>query len=328
MTFDEFCDWYAEAIKPRLYEDDADAQATALAALERLLALLHPVLAHVTEEIWSNLPGRTTRLIASPWPAPDERFAARGIDRDASATLMRRSVELAVEARSRYRSELVAARPPTGPAPTEVNEPLLVAASVGPIGATRADGSEYRGDHGLSVDELADWHRDRLAVLASAGPDLLACETIATVSEAEALIHLLEEDEGPPAWLAFTCADERTTHGGDAVETAFALADRSERVVAVGINCTDPRFVDELVTRARATTRKPIVVYPNSGEAWDAIARRWVGQDRQLVDDQAALRWSAAGATLVGGCCRVGPERIATIARALRGGEAGSVDGP
>jgi valyl-tRNA synthetase len=76
LTFDEFCDWYAEAIKPRLYERDRQAIATALAALERLLALLHPLMPHVTEEIWSQLPNREARLIVTPWPQPDARFAA------------------------------------------------------------------------------------------------------------------------------------------------------------------------------------------------------------------------------------------------------------
>jgi valyl-tRNA synthetase len=72
LTFDDFCDWYAEAIKPRLYGGDADARATALAALERLLKLLHPAMPHVTEEIWTNLPGRETRLIVAPWADPGD----------------------------------------------------------------------------------------------------------------------------------------------------------------------------------------------------------------------------------------------------------------
>jgi len=94
LTFDDFCDWYAEAIKPRLREGDENARATALAALERLLKLLHPIMPHVTEEIWTQLPGRRTRLILAPWPEPDERFAA---ERDAlervqtAATIFRRS---------------------------------------------------------------------------------------------------------------------------------------------------------------------------------------------------------------------------------------------
>jgi len=94
LTFDDFCDWYAEAVKPRLYARDRDAIATALAALERLLALLHPVLPHVTEEIWSQLPGREARLIVSPWPEPDPRFAedAGALDRvQEAARIFRRS---------------------------------------------------------------------------------------------------------------------------------------------------------------------------------------------------------------------------------------------
>jgi valyl-tRNA synthetase len=94
LTFDDFCDWYAEAIKPRLYDGDPDAQATALAALERLLKLLHPVMPHVTEELWSQLPARETRLITAPWPDPDERFAGDvdALDRvQEAAEIFRRS---------------------------------------------------------------------------------------------------------------------------------------------------------------------------------------------------------------------------------------------
>jgi valyl-tRNA synthetase len=94
LTFDDFCDWYAEAIKPRLYDRDPAALATALGALERLLALLHPVLPHVTEEIWSQLPDRPTRLIVSPWPEADDRFASDlgALDRvQEAAQIFRRS---------------------------------------------------------------------------------------------------------------------------------------------------------------------------------------------------------------------------------------------
>jgi valyl-tRNA synthetase len=99
LTFDDFCDWYAEAIKPRLYEGDADAAATALEALARLLALLHPVLPHVTEEIWSQLPVREARLIVSPWPGPDDRFAGdeRELDRVQEAAQIYRRSGLEVE---------------------------------------------------------------------------------------------------------------------------------------------------------------------------------------------------------------------------------------
>ena len=94
LTFDDFCDWYAEAIKPRLYEGDSDARATALAALETLLRLLHPVMPHVTEEIWSQLPDRETRLIVAPWPEPDGTYAddLHALDRlHEAAVVFRRS---------------------------------------------------------------------------------------------------------------------------------------------------------------------------------------------------------------------------------------------
>ena len=94
LTFDDFCDWYAEAIKPRLYDRDEAAISTALTALERLLMLLHPMMPHVTEEIWSQLPGERARLIVSPWPEPDSAFAddAGALDRvQEAAQIFRRS---------------------------------------------------------------------------------------------------------------------------------------------------------------------------------------------------------------------------------------------
>jgi valyl-tRNA synthetase len=99
LTFDDFCDWYAEATKPRLYDRDVDAIATALAALERLLALLHPVMPHVTEEIWSHLPNRHSRLIVSHWPDPDDRFAGdlHALDRVQEAAVMFRRSGVQVE---------------------------------------------------------------------------------------------------------------------------------------------------------------------------------------------------------------------------------------
>jgi homocysteine S-methyltransferase len=248
------------------------------------------------------------------YQASFDGFARRGIGRDEAVRLLQRSVELAAEAR-RLRLE-DADRP--DPAAGE----LLVAASVGPYGATLADGSEYRGDYGLSVAELRRWHEPRLAVLADAGADLLAIETIPGLDEGRALVELLSETDGPPAWLSFSCADGATTRQGEAVEAAFGLAEATERIVAVGLNCTAPEHVPELIRRARSVTAKPIVVYPNSGEAWDPIIRRWTGAAGPDVDAAAGRAWIGAGASLIGGCCRVGPDRIAQLAGLARAGAA------
>jgi homocysteine S-methyltransferase len=206
---------------------------------------------------------------------------------DEAEVLLRRSVALAREAGSRW-----------------------VAASVGPYGAMLADGSEYRGDYGLSVRELRQWHRPRLQVLADAGGDVLAVETVPCLAEVDALCAELDA-LGAPAWLAITCAGTQTRFGEPAAE-AFAMAGECAAVIATGVNCTAPADVLSLVRLAAAASGKPVVAYPNSGEGWDAAARAWTGSRGFAASD--VRRWVDAGARLVGGCCRVRPEDVREIA--------------
>jgi S-methylmethionine-dependent homocysteine/selenocysteine methylase len=244
------------------------------------------------------------------YQATFEGFATRGLDHAESEVLLRRSVDLAEQAKARALDE-------------GASGPLFVAASVGPYGAMLADGSEYRGYEGLGITRLADFHRDRLRVLADTGADVLAVETIPEVDEAVAIAGLLGEVPGTAAWISFSCADGGRIRSGAPIEEAVEAVRDAPGVIAIGVNCTAPEHVDELVARIRATTSLPIAVYPNSGEGWDAVARRWTGDGAGRVDGDAALRWAAAGASLVGGCCRVGPSQIGAMASAL-----GAVPGP
>ena len=238
------------------------------------------------------------------YQATFEGFAARGIDHAAAIGLLRRSVALASEARAAWRADR--ARDDTGP--------LFVAASIGPYGAFLANGAEFTGRYGRSVAELRAFHRERLEVLVATEADLLACETIPELDEGIALVELLEATPGARGWLSFSCADGAHLRSGGPAEEAFALAEGSSHVVAVGVNCTAPQHVEELLARARSVTSKPLIVYPNSGEAWDATAKRWVGVGGPTVDGTAARRWIEAGATIVGGCCRVSPGQIEAVA--------------
>ncbi len=237
------------------------------------------------------------------YQATFEGFAAREIDHAGAIGLLRRSVALASEARTTWRAE----RPPADLLP------LLVAASIGPYGAFLANGGEYTGRYGRSVAQLRDFHRERLEVLTETEADLLACETIPELEEGIALVELLEATPGARGWLSFSCADGARLRSGAAVEEAFALAEQSSRVLAVGVNCTGPEFVDELLARARGATAKPLIVYPNSGEGWDPDAKTWIGAAGPTVDGPAARRWIEAGATIVGGCCRVSPSQIEAV---------------
>ncbi|MDT0460940.1 homocysteine S-methyltransferase [Streptomyces sp. DSM 41527] len=238
--------------------------------------------------------------ITSSYQATFEGFARRGIGEERAAALLGRSVELAREA---------ARRASAGGVPG----PLYVAASAGPYGAMLADGSEYRGRYGLSVDELERFHRPRLEVLAAARPDVLALETVPDAEEARALVRAVR-GLGVSAYLSYSVAGDRTRAGQPLTE-AFAVAAEADEVIAVGVNCCAPEDADRAVRSAARVTGKPVVVYPNSGESWDAGARAWCGEAAFRADRVAA--WAADGARLIGGCCRVGPDAIAQLAAAL-----------
>ena len=245
-------------------------------------------------------------LETASYQASAEAFVAAGLRADEAEVLLARSVLLACRARERFLAER-----PGAPVP-------LVAASVGPYGALLAGGQEYTGAYGdVAAADLERFHERRLGTLLAAAPDAVACETIPRADEAAALARVLDRLDAPGAWIAFTCRDGRTTAGGDPIETAVAAATTGRAVVAVGVNCTAPEHVDELLERCAAVTDLPLVAYPNGGRVWDGPARRWssLGADRLPV---AAVRdWVAAGARLVGGCCGLGPVAIEGVAAAL-----------
>ena len=235
--------------------------------------------------------------ITASYQASYEGFAKRGLSAERTSVLLQRSVQLAQSARSRVLRDQ----------PGMMRD-LLVAASVGPYGATRHDGSEYRGDYGLDERALVDFHRQRFTVLADAGADLLACETIPSRIEAAALVRLLGERADTKAWITFSCRDGRRTSAGDSIADCARWLDEVPQVVAIGVNCVAPELVESLIHELGSGTTKPIVVYPNSGETWDAVTQCWVGTADRFTT--YVPRWLGAGAKWIGGCCRTTPDDI------------------
>lgn len=247
-------------------------------------------------------------ITTASYQATPEGFVRAGLAASDGEAMLRRSVELA----RRAVDEMGDGR----------HGPLWIAGSVGPYGTLLADGSEYTGDYGdgVNLQRLRDFHRPRLEILAAAGVDVLAAETVPSLIEVEALLLELAA-LGHPAWLSLTTTIDgagvvRSRRGEPAAE-AFAMAAEVDAIVAVGINCTDPAGLSAAIELAAATSGKPVVAYPNSGEGWDATARSWTesppggtGFSGSAVDD-----WLRSGAGLIGGCCRVGPDLIADIAR-------------
>ena len=233
-------------------------------------------------------------VTTATYQASQEGFAQVGVNADEADALMLRSVALARQA-----------------------QPAIVAASLGPYGAMLHDGSEYRGDYDASAATLRDFHEKRLRLFDGSDADVLALETVPSFVEAELLVDLLA-DCALPSWVSFSCRDGRSISDGTPIEEAALLFAAHPRVVAVGINCTPPQYASELIVRLRAVLPdKVVVAYPNSGEVYDADTGSWSGTVTATDCAAAAVTWVDAGAGIVGGCCRMGPEHIRAIRDAL-----------
>lgn len=229
------------------------------------------------------------------YQASVEGLVAAGYDAAEARRLITRSVTVARE----VRDEVAESRPG-----------LLVAASVGPYGAFLADGSEYTGRYGVPAARLREFHQPRLELLAAAGPDLFAVETIPDADEAEVLVELLDRLD-VPAWFSYSVRGE-TTNAGQPLRDAYAVLTGSRAVIAAGVNCSEQADVQGAVETAFATTGLPAVAYPNRGGSWNSDTKTWeyAGPlDLDLVDG-----WLHAGARFVGGCCGTGPADIALLA--------------
>ena len=244
------------------------------------------------------LAGATVGISAS-YQASRSGFVRAGLSADDADHLLTLSVQLVRGARA------VAAG-------AGAHHPMLVAASVGPYGATLHDGSEYRGRYGVDFERLLDFHHERLDVLVAARPDLLAIETIPDLDESRAILEALRGFD-VPAWMSFSCADAATTCAGQPIEEAAALV-AGAGLAAIGVNCTKPEHMSGLVERIRATAPSlPAVVYPNAGRVWDGAASVWLGDGSDVLPEAAVASWFDAGVSLVGGCCGLGPQAIESV---------------
>jgi homocysteine S-methyltransferase len=247
--------------------------------------------------------------ITASYQATIEGFMKRGLNEEQALALIQKSVKLAAEARDEFWAD---------PANRVGRAKPFVAASVGPYGAFLADGSEYRGNYGLTEEQLMDFHRPRIKALIEAGAEILACETIPCLIEAQALVRLLEEFHSISAWISFSCRDETHINEGQRLEDCVRLIAASPFVAALGVNCTSPKYISSLIREVKKATGKPVLVYPNSGESYDATKNNWEGNPVTESFGVEAREWFRAGARLIGGCCRTTPEDITVIAQWAR----------
>ncbi|KAH8509282.1 hypothetical protein H0E87_011158 [Populus deltoides] len=279
-------------------------------------------------------------IITASYQATIQGFEAKGFSGEESESLLRKSVEIACEARDIYYDRCQKGSPDSNNVRVLKQRPILVAASIGSYGAYLADGSEYSGNYGdaVTLETLKDFHRRRVQILAASGADLIAFETVPNKVEAQAYVELLkEEDIKIPAWFSFNSKDGVNVVSGDSLLDCASIAESCQNVVAVGINCTPPRFIHGLILSIKKSTMvlhyvplctlgiknvvttKPILIYPNSGESYDGKRKEWV-QNTGISDQDFVSyvnKWCEIGAALVGGCCRTTPNTIRAIYRTL-----------
>lgn len=244
-------------------------------------------------------------IVSASYQASRQGFMSVGCSADEANALIARSVQLAREARDEY-----LAANPRAPEP-------LVAASVGPYGAVVHDGSEYTGAYDIAGDALGAFHSERLQLLENSGADLLAVETIPNFREAHILSDLLD-DVTTPSWVSFACRDQRNLSDGSRVWAAAGLFADHAKVLALGVNCTAPAHIASLINEVSAAVPdKAIVVYPNSGETYHTESNSWSGNACDLDGDFDVAGWQAAGAKLIGGCCRISPNDIGDLRNRL-----------
>lgn len=221
-----------------------------------------------------------------------------GYNGDQAIAFMLKSVHLAQLAVSRY----MANNP-------EIDKPLI-AASIGPYGAYLADGSEYHGNYGLSDDQLIRFHKKRIELFDNSEADILAFETIPSFQEARILSDLTMNLK-KKAWLSFSCRDGQMINDGTAIADCASLLSEHPTIIALGVNCTAPKYISELITSIKATEiKKKIIVYPNSGEAYNSQSKTWLGTSEPEMFVKMAEEWLSMGTDIIGGCCRIGPDHI------------------
>jgi homocysteine S-methyltransferase len=228
-------------------------------------------------------------------------YAEVGLDPARADAALLRSVALAREAASAF-----------------PHKRILIAASLGPHGAALHNGAEYHGNYTCTFTDLIEFHRERIDVLAAAqpaqSPDILAFETLPSLAEAEAISQALAPHPELAAWFTFTCPDAEHVAHGELLRQCAGAAAAFPQTVAIGVNCTHPSLISALIAELRAASDKPIVVYPNSGEGWDPEGRRWTGTSDPASYGIKAREWFAAGAQIIGGCCRTRPAHIREVA--------------
>lgn len=243
--------------------------------------------------------------ITASYQATPLGLAKRGLTLAQSITLIKKSVELAQHAKTKYLQNYSTVKP------------LIIAGSVGPYGAYLADGSEYTGKYQVDPDAMTAFHYDRIHALVDGGVDILACETMPSFAEIKVLIEIIKQFPAMPCWFTFTILDSQHLSDGTPLSEVINWLNNIEQVVMMGVNCIALNNVTTVLKIFNQLTNKPLIVYPNSGDNYDAVSKTWRSTEHQHTLSNQVNEWQRYGAKVIGGCCRTTPEDISQLVKHL-----------
>ncbi|MCD8036118.1 MAG: homocysteine S-methyltransferase [Clostridiales bacterium] len=238
--------------------------------------------------------------IAASYQASVAGFMKKGYTREESEGLVKSAVEILLKAKGRFQQD------------HPERDCLIAAAAIGPYGAYLADGSEYRGDYAADKETIYNFHNERMCLLAESGAEMFACETLPCLWEAEIILEITKK-LNIPCWFSFSCKDEKHICDGTPISECAKRMDSEDIVKAIGVNCTNPIYISGLIKNIKEACSKPVIVYPNKGEEYDAVKKIWLGAKDGKSFGEWTKQWYNDGAAIIGGCCRTNPEDIAQV---------------
>ena len=240
-------------------------------------------------------------IITDTYQANVQAFEKVGYSEKEARNLIKKAVKIAQKARDDYENR-------TG-------KHNYIAGTIGPYGAYLANGSEYRGDYELSVEEYQQFHLPRIEELVNAEVDILAIETQPKLDEVLAILELLKEKyPQQKVYVSYTLSDDDTISDGTPLPRAIHALEDYSQVIAVGINCVKLELVEPALKNMKEITDKHLIVYPNSSAVYDLKSKTWSQPKTSATFEELIPNWYEAGARIIGGCCTTGPKEIKAVA--------------
>ncbi|OQR13509.1 homocysteine S-methyltransferase [Ligilactobacillus salivarius] len=240
-------------------------------------------------------------IITDTYQANVQAFEKVGYSEKEARNLIKKAVKIAQKARDDYENR-------TG-------KHNYIAGTIGPYGAYLANGSEYRGDYELSVEEYQQFHLPRIEELVNAEVDILAIETQPKLDEVLAILELLKEKyPQQKVYVSYTLSDDDTISDGTPLPRAIHALEDYSQVIAVGINCVKLELVEPALKNMKEITDKHLIVYPNSSAVYDPKSKTWFQPKTSATFEELIPNWYEARARIIGGCCTTGPKEIKAVA--------------